>query len=148
MRQWTAANPLQTVSHPRRDISCPSTAAYFQYDWGVQLCRPHFGTALLSLSLSVLLTPSLSPFLVVYIFLLHQNLAYTPPRVYMFLALLVSCAVLSPSNSTSALPPFLPFIFPCSITFSYQFPQAVVNVAFFFNQRDCRGKISYRCEFM
>lgn len=63
VRQWMAANSLiRSLSSPRRDIPCPSVRL-LPVRLRVQLCRPHFRTALLPFPRIVLF---------IYIFLLHR----------------------------------------------------------------------------
>lgn len=134
--------PLQTPSSPLSrhllDLAQPPTSSMTGGYNYVDLISGQLYSLLFSLSL--FLSTSIYFPLLVYILLLQQNLAYAL-RVYMFLALLVSRAVLSPSNSTIQSLPltclllFLPssFIFLRSIMFSHWFLRSFRHGTFLIN---------------
>lgn len=93
VRQWVAANSLiRSLSSPRRDIPCPSVRL-LPVRLRVQLCRPHFRTALL-------LFPRIVLF--IYISLLHQISCMLFVSISYF-SLFLSCTVPFLSYSASLL---------------------------------------------
>lgn len=100
VRQWVAANSLiRSLSSPRRDIPCPSVRL-LPVRLRVQLCRPHFRTALL-------LFPRIVLF--IYISLLHQISCMLFVSISYF-SFFLSCTVsffFRPISLVLGIPPFV-----------------------------------------